>query len=392
MNACLPDIRSAVRIDCQGLGSLIAALRRRGYQVIGPTIKDGAITYGPIQEIEDLPIGWTAEQGPASYRLQRRNDAAMFQYATGPKSLKDFIHPSEIRLFSATRENSDAAVGNGAFRILPNTEPAPRYAFLGVRACELAAAGVQDRVLINGHFRDPIYQARRTNAIIIAVQCSEPSGVCFCTSMGTGPSAESGFDLALTEIVGPGTHEFMVEVGSQTGAELLSEVEFSDVSADLRNQARAAVDSAAAKIQRRFDTTGVRELLRDNFDHPQWDDVAGRCLACGNCTQVCPTCFCVTVEDSSDVTGQTAERWRRWDSCYTLAFSYIHGGSVRVSTKSRYRQWLTHKLSYWHDQFATSGCVGCGRCIAWCPAAIDLTQEVAAIRASVQSSGKEGMK
>jgi ferredoxin len=308
----------------------------------------------------------------------------MFQYATGPNSMKDFVHPSEIKLFTADRSE-------GAFHILPNDAPSPRYAFLGVRACELAAAGVQDRVLIEGRYSDPVYKARRRNAIVIAEQCTAPSGVCFCTSMKTGPRAESGFDLALTELVGPGSHEFMVEVGTELGAELLSEIEFSDASTELREQARGASEDAEAAIQRRLDTTGLRELLRDNFDHPQWDDIAQRCLACGNCTQVCPTCFCVTVEDSSSVTGDQAERWRRWDSCYSLAFSYIHGGSVRVSTKSRYRQWLTHKLSYWHDQFGSSGCVGCGRCIAWCPAGIDLTQEIPAFRIS-QSNETEGQK
>lgn len=384
MNACLPDIRTAVRIDCHGLGSLITAIRRRGYEVIGPRIKDAAIMYGPIHSIDDLPMGWTSEQGPASYQLRRRPDAAMFQYATGPNSMKDFVHPSEIKLFTADRSE-------GAFHILPNDAPSPRYAFLGVRACELAAAGVQDRVLIEGRYSDPVYKARRRNAIVIAVQCTAPSGVCFCTSMKTGPRAESGFDLALTELVGPGSHEFMVEVGTELGAELLSEIEFSDASTELREQARGASEDAEAAIQRRLDTTGLRELLRDNFDHPQWDDIAQRCLACGNCTQVCPTCFCVTVEDSSSVTGDQAERWRRWDSCYSLAFSYIHGGSVRVSTKSRYRQWLTHKLSYWHDQFGSSGCVGCGRCIAWCPAGIDLTQEIPAFRIS-QSNETEGQK
>ncbi|HYL34393.1 MAG TPA: 4Fe-4S dicluster domain-containing protein [Bryobacteraceae bacterium] len=354
---------------------MIAAIRRRGYEVIGPQVKDGAILYGPIQGIDALPIGWTSEQEPASYRLKRRSDAAMFQYATGPNSLKDFIHPSEIKLLTAERPE-------GAFRILPNDAPSPRYAFLGVRACELAAAGVQDRVLMEGRYGDPVYRARRGNSIIIAVQCTAPSGVCFCTSMGAGPRAESGFDLALTELIGAGAHQFVVEVGTQLGAELLSEIEFSDASDELRDQAREASRAAEAAIQRRLDTTGLRELLRDNFDHPRWDDIAQRCLACGNCTNVCPTCFCVTVEDSTSVSGETAERWRRWDSCFTLAFSYIHGGSVRVSTKSRYRQWLTHKLSYWHDQFGSSGCVGCGRCIAWCPAGIDLTQEVPAFRAS----------
>jgi formate hydrogenlyase subunit 6/NADH:ubiquinone oxidoreductase subunit I len=107
--------------------------------------------------------------------------------------------------------------------------------------------------------------------------------------------------------------------------------------------------------------------------------VAQRCLACTNCTLVCPTCFCVAVEDTTDLAGDHVERHRRWDSCFTAGHSYVHGGSVHASTASRYRQWMTHKLSTWFDQFGSSGCVGCGRCIAWCPAAIDITEEAAAI-------------
>jgi Fe-S-cluster-containing hydrogenase component 2 len=117
-----------------------------------------------------------------------------------------------------------------------------------------------------------------------------------------------------------------------------------------------------------------------NLEHPRWDDVAERCLSCTNCTLVCPTCFCFAVEDVNSLDGERAERTQRWDSCFTLGHSMLHGaGSVRGDTRSRYRQWLTHKLSTWWDQFDESGCVGCGRCISWCPAGIDLTEEVAAI-------------
>jgi ferredoxin len=373
MNTPRPAIGSAVRIDRDGLGALISSIGQRGYQVIGPTLNDSVISYGPIHGLDDLPCGWTAEQAPGLYRLKRRNDDALFGYATGPRSLKNFLHPSEIKLMTAERDN-------GAFRILPNGGSAPRQAFLGVRACELAAAGVQDRVLLEDRFADPIYGGRRRNSLVIAVNCSDPSGVCFCTSMGTGPRARNGFDLALTEVIN-GAHEFLVEIGTELGAELLAETEYATASEELVRKSNQVTAQAERRIERHFEKAGVPELLKENFDHPQWDDVAARCLACGNCTMVCPTCFCVTVEDSSDVTGDHAERWRKWDSCFTLGFSYIHYGSVRLSTKSRYRQWLTHKLSYWHDQFGMSGCVGCGRCIAWCPVGIDLTQEVEAMRA-----------
>jgi ferredoxin len=207
--------------------------------------------------------------------------------------------------------------------------------------------------------------------------------------MNTGPKAGGGYDLALTELTEGEGHRFVVEAGTETGAEVLAELQAPKAGAKAVLQAAAAVEAAAAAITRRLDTTGIRDLLYKGFEHARWDDVSARCLNCGNCTLVCPTCFCSTVEDSSDVGGTQAERWRRWDSCFVQSFSYIHGGSVRMSSRSRYRQWLTHKLGAWIDQFGTSGCVGCGRCITWCPVGIDITQEVAAIRGGAPAAGGE---
>ncbi len=132
--------------------------------------------------------------------------------------------------------------------------------------------------------------------------------------------------------------------------------------------------------QRHLDTTDIHDLLLNNLEHPRWAEVAERCLSCANCTMVCPTCFCASVEEVSDLSGDNVRRERAWDSCFTMEHSYTNTGTVRKTTASRYRQWLTHKLATWSDQFGTSGCVGCGRCVTWCPVAIDLTEEVAAIR------------
>lgn len=359
------------------LSKLIAALLRRDYEVIGPVMRDGAIVYDCIESIEDLPAGWTDEQERGYYRLKHQDDAVLFGYAVGPQSWKKYLHPSNIQLWSAEREN-------GTFRIL-NQEPQPkkRYAFLGVRACDLAAIGLQDRVLLEDRHQDPIYAARRDAVFIVAVQCMQAVSTCFCASMGTGPRARGGYDLALTEVVGNGEHRFLVQVGSEAGREVLAELEHREASQEEERLAQAAVDSAAAAQVRHMDNTGIRELLYSNFEHPRWDNVAERCLACTNCTLVCPTCFCTTVEDTSDLSGDHAERWRRLDSCFTLDFSYIHGGNVRTSTKARYRQWMTHKLASWIDQFGTSGCIGCGRCITWCPVGIDITEELEAIRGMV---------
>ena len=371
-------------IDLAGLGRLIAALQGRGYEVLGPQIRDGAVVYDTLEKPEDLPAGWGDEQAPGRYRLKRNGASAVFGYTVGPHSWKRFLHPPQVRLTQIQRE------GQG-LRILGDADspPAPKYAFLGVRACELAAIAIQDRVLAGDKYKDPVYGSRRRGAFLAVVQCTSASASCFCTSMNTGPKAAGGYDLALTELAEGDNHCFVVAAGTETGAEVLAELQAPKAGADTVRRAEAAVQAAADAITRRLDTTGIRDLLYQAFEHARWDDVAARCLNCGNCTLVCPTCFCSTVEDSSDVGGKQAERWRRWDSCFVQSFSYIHGGSVRMSSRSRYRQWLTHKLGAWIDQFGTSGCVGCGRCITWCPVGIDITREVAAIRGGAPAAGGE---
>ncbi len=270
---------------------------------------------------------------------------------------------------------------DGQLAISQPADDPPDYAFIGVRSCELHAIAIQDRVMLEGAYPDPFYAARREGAFIVAVNCTVAGGTCFCVSMETGPKADAGYDIALTEVVEPGRHVFVCEAGSERGAELLAELDAEPAAEADLGAAAAGVASAAANQGRVMETAGIKELLYENLEHPRWDEVSERCLTCGNCTMVCPTCFCTTVEDSTDLAGDVAERTRSWDSCFTMDFSYVHGGSVRSSSSSRYRQWMTHKLASWIDQFGSSGCVGCGRCITWCPVAIDITEEVAAIRA-----------
>ncbi|MEW6324867.1 MAG: 4Fe-4S dicluster domain-containing protein [Nitrospirota bacterium] len=368
-------------IDRSALDRLLEALRRQGYQLIGPTLRDGAILFDEIRTTADLPEGWTEEQEGGTYRLKRRPDRALFGYAVGPHSWKKYLHPPVRRLWQAQRRD-------GALEFIPEPESAVRYAFIAARACDLQAIAVQDRVFLEGRVVDPSYQARREGAFVIAVNCGQAGGTCFCVSMGTGPKAARGFDLALTEVVDGGRHEFIVEVGSERGERLLRESPGRAAAEEDRAAAARIVEETARHMGRTMEAAGIKELLYRNYDHPRWDNVAARCLTCGNCTMVCPTCFCTTVDEVTDLTGEHAERWQKWDSCFTMDFSYIHGpGSVRSSTKARYRQWMTHKLATWWDQFSYSGCVGCGRCITWCPVAIDITEEVRAIRDSEKSGG-----
>lgn len=142
---------------------------------------------------------------------------------------------------------------------------------------------------------------------------------------------------------------------------------------------RLIVAETEAAQTRTMPDADLQTALPALFDSPRWSEIADRCLGCTNCTLVCPTCFCSTVEDTSALDGTAATRSRRWDSCFTMDFSSVHGAPIRASTASRYRQWLTHKFATWHDQFGSSGCVGCGRCITWCPVGIDITTEVRAL-------------
>ena len=367
-------------LDRNSLDLLFEALKRRGFNLVGPTVRDGAIVYDTLASTADLPVGWTDEQEGGRYRLKKRDDEALFGYVVGPQSWKKFLFQPVTRLWQARRDEE-------GFRIIPEDEKPSKWAFVAVRSCELHAIAIQDKVFIGGPAPDASYQAQRKDLFIIAVNCGQAGGTCFCVSMNTGPKATAGYDLVLTEVLEPARapdgahrHYFVVEIGTERGAEMLRDVPHTEATDQDNAAAASIVEKTASQMGRTMDTTDIKDLLYRNFEHPRWDEVATRCLTCANCTMVCPTCFCSTVADVTDLTGEHTERWRKWDSCFTMDFSYIHGGTVRSSVKARYRQWMTHKLATWIDQFGTSGCVGCGRCITWCPVAIDITEEVRAIR------------
>jgi sulfhydrogenase subunit beta (sulfur reductase) len=359
-----------------GLQRLIDLLAAEDYQVIGPRFDGAAVALGLIARLEDLPIGIADEPEAGRYRTTGANDGSHFAFWLPAQGWKRYIYPPTELLLRVHREGNGFAV---------ETDPeaaAPKYALLGVRACDLTGIRTLDRAIGATGAGDVRYSARRDASVVIAVNCTRCAATCFCASMGSGPRAGAGHDIAMTELdADDGSPMFVLAAGSRRGATLISQIaDRPATEADLAAEA-AAVENART-TQVRSMVPDVETLLRRNLEHRAWSQVAERCLGCANCTMVCPTCFCATVEDTTDLSGEIAERWRKWDSCFTIDFSYIHGGSIRRSGAARYRQWMTHKLSSWWQQFETSGCVGCGRCIVWCPVGIDITEETRNLRES----------
>jgi len=365
------------------LQRLIDALAAGGHRVIGPQVADGAILLRDLASVADLPTGWLDDQDAGLYRLRRDAAAGTFDHVVGPQTLKKFLFPARETVASFLRVD-------GSWRQEPAPAPDPPLAVLGVRGCDLAALAIQDRVFLGSGHVDAAYQARREALFLVAVNCRRAAATCFCHSMECGPAAGAGFDLALTEV----GNRFACEVGTDRGAAVLAaaaidaplappEIEAArGVPRDLAERMHRRQPAAGEPRPRSLEPHGLRELLLANPDHPRWDDVAARCLSCTNCTLVCPTCFCASVQEVADLSGDHVSRDRHWASCFTLDHSRIHGHPVRSTTASRYRQWATHKFAWWFDQFGTSGCTGCGRCITWCPVGIDVTEELAAIRAT----------
>ncbi|MGE5225603.1 MAG: 4Fe-4S dicluster domain-containing protein [Planctomycetaceae bacterium] len=358
-------------LDRDGFERMLAMLAERGYDVIGPTVRDGAIVLDRIEGVEDLPRGVREVHGPGSYRLEETGEDRLFAWAHGPDAGKRFLFPPRETIRSGTRDEHGRA----------SVHPAPladvRYAFVGLRSCDLHAIEIQDRVFL---MADPAYRERRERSLFIGVNCEEPGATCFCSSMATGPRCSSGFDLALTELADGG---FTVDIGTPAGAELLDALRATKAVGARIAESYAVTEHAIERIRTHLDDAAdVPALLQRNREHPRWDEVAERCLTCTSCTMVCPTCFCHDLVDAVSLDGTRWSREREWASCFSETFSHMASGNVRSSARSRYRQWLTHKFSSWVDQFGTSGCVGCGRCITWCPVGIDVTEEIEAISAT----------
>lgn len=368
-----PETKTAwERIEAAELARLFLVLRKLGYAVFGPSVENDAVVCKELGGVSDLPQGMTDDKEAGRYRLHQREDGAFFGYTVGPQTLKRLLFPPKERLYTLSRKGKSLSVE-------PEPLPTKKIAYVGAKACEVAALGVQDQVFLGRTHPDVSYRARRENLLVLGTDCTQAGKTCFCASMGAGPSVSTGADLVLTEVVSDDEHYFLLRTLTAQGQQVSRELMKRKATQEETETARGLVEQAKATMGRKLDTAGLKEGLSGAVEHPHFEDIASRCLACANCTMVCPTCFCNATEDVSDLAATCTERFRTWDSCFHEDFSYLHGWSIRKSTASRYRQWLAHKLSTWVDQFGRFGCVGCGLCITFCPVGIDLTTEVKAL-------------
>lgn len=361
----------------QGLEKLFSLLKGEGYGLIGPRLEGEAIGIGQISTPQDLPVGWTENQKGGHYRLVAREDRAHFGFTVGPTGWRRFLQVPREKIYGA--ENRQ-----GKWQVSPQQESLKPQAFIGVRGCDWKNILIQDKVFKDGEFQDHSYSQRRQPLFVVGVDCVVAASTCFCTSFDCGPQVGEGVDLALTEVLHGDDHFFLVRAGTSQGEKILKLWQLEPATSGQQDQGTTKIEANRKKVlaNPQVEMSGLKEDLYDAWNHPHWDELGKKCLACANCTLVCPTCFCSTTVDQVNLQGDQVERFRQWDSCFTADHGYIHGGGIRPDVSSRYRQWLTHKLASWQDQFQSPGCTGCGRCVVWCPVGIDLREEVSRLRES----------
>ncbi|ABO48689.1 4Fe-4S ferredoxin, iron-sulfur binding domain protein [Desulforamulus reducens MI-1] len=314
------------------------------YRVIAPVEKEGLVQFAAIQKGEE----------------------AKLDYMNAKKPGKEILFPQSEELYSYT-------VDAEGVRMQDNVDPKATIVF-GMRPCDVKSMVLLDNVFKNDQYEDVYYLTRRANTLIVGLGCNEPSATCFCSSMSCGPFAKEGSDIFLTDI----GEAYVVEGISEKGKELLAKLGLAEASAEAKGQAAKLQEET--KADGSVNIEGLAEKLGGMFEHPYWDSLYEKCLGCGACTYLCPTCHCFDIAD--EATDCNGCRVRNWDACMFPLFT-LHGSghNPRPGGKARWRQRLMHKFNYFVERYNATACVGCGRCIKNCPVNLDIRQVLADVRA-----------
>jgi len=339
-------------IDDECLNQFVSLLRQRGYTVVAPRAEGSRIVYGEV------------ETGANFLR----------EYINPQNSPKDFLFPRREELLSFTDDGEVIAV----------VPEAVKTVLLGVRPCDAMAVQHLDKIF-NWDYGDIYYNRRRRNTILIGLACNKPESTCFCTSFGNGlgPHQKENVDLMLTKL---DERSYLVEAVSKTGEELLSLIACGAPGRPSHDEKALKLRERAEKmITKRLDVDTTVKVLDNNFDSDYWKDVARKCIGCGICTYLCPTCYCFDIEDEG------TSRLRFWDSCqFTVYSKHATGHNPRDQPYKRYRNRVYHKFVYFKKNFDEVLCVGCGRCKIHCPMKVDIFKIVAEAEVNIVKLGRGG--
>lgn len=243
-----------------------------------------------------------------------------------------------------------------------------KRAVFWIRPCDAQSYSILDK-LFGWDYPDPYYQNRREATTLVGLACEDPCANCFCTSLGGGPAAEEHLDALMFDLGDVFYLKTLTEKGEELAGAADSVLDKAD-DASVKAAGKQA-DEAEGKISRKIDTQGIPEKLPGLYGSPFWEQFSDRCLGCGICTFLCPTCHCFDIQDETD--HFDGRRARMWDTCMFCEYSlHASGHNPRPTRKERTRNRISHKYSYYPENFGVIACVGCGRCINFCPVNIDI--------------------
>lgn len=299
-----------------------------------------------------------------------QNDIFDFDYKNTRLSPKSFALPQSERMFefSLNKEDKDRSILKEA-----ENDYSPK-ALIGIRPCDANAFNAVNANFNNPEFKDPWWTKHRDSLVLVGLGCNEPDSTCFCTSVGGGPFDEKGLDILLFDL----NEDVLIRPITEKGSTLL---ETASITQEADNNLAKKADELKAASEKKISSHVATDKLKSKnvlelFNASFWDDIAFSCINCGTCTFLCPTCWCFDIQD--ETTYDQGDRIRNWDSCMFPLFTlHASGHNPRSEKVQRVRQRFMHKLKYYVDKYDNGiACVGCGRCVKYCPVNIDIREVI----------------
>lgn len=326
-------------IEKKKFRNLIEAVGKK-YKIFAPVEEDGNAAFKDISKSGDVTFDYTNSR-------------------TNPKGL--FFPQSEI-LFNFKKDE-----------VISKPLSEEKFVVFGIRPCDVQGVLMVDKVYLSEDFKDVYYLRRRENGVIVSLACNSPCETCFCTGIGGGPAKEDGSDVITFDI----GEAILLKPISKKGEDFIKDCDkaLNEAAKSDLNKADKHVLDAEKKIKTKIDTEAAKKSLDKNFDSDFWEDAHQKCIGCGICTYLCPTCYCFDITD--EMRGTEGKRLRSWDSCMFRLFT-LHASrhNPRTSGKERFRQRVMHKFKYLLDNCQVLGCTGCGRCVKECPVNLDIREVV----------------